>query len=312
MFDYSKHIDESGAVVEKIDLPSAKKISVFLKRIDLVHPAISGNKWYKMKYNIAEMKRQDIGTMLTLGGAYSNHIHAAAEAGSIFGFKTIGLIRGEAHHPLNPTLQFAVDKGMELYYVDRTSFRKRDADEFREWIVSKFGDVYILPVGGSNTLAVKGCAEIIEQIDVDYDYICCACGSGGTLAGLIEGLGGKRYAVGFSALKSGSFLNDDIKKLIHDYSGKSYTNWELQTDYHFGGFGKIKSELVEFMDLFEEKNNIKIEPLYTAKMLYGLNDLIDKNYFPEGSKIIAIHTGGMQGLSGMEEKISKLQKLKST
>ncbi len=307
MYDFSKYIDESKASIDKITLPADSDVLLFIKRIDLVHPVISGNKWYKMKYNIAEMKKEGIKTLVTLGGAYSNHIHAVAEAGSIFGFSTIGLIRGEEHLPLNATLDYAVSRGMELHYVDRTSFRKRDTEEFAEWIRGKFGEVYVLPVGGSNALAVKGCAEIVEQIDMDFDYLCCSCGSGGTLAGLIEGLSGKQYVIGFSALRGAGFLEDDINKLIHDYSGKQYSNWSLQTEYHFGGFGKVDNELVDFMNSFEEMNNIKIEPLYTGKMLYGLNDLISKNYFPAGSKIIAVHTGGLQGLTGMEPKMSKLQ-----
>jgi 1-aminocyclopropane-1-carboxylate deaminase/D-cysteine desulfhydrase-like pyridoxal-dependent ACC family enzyme len=307
MYDFSKYIDESKASIEKLNLPADGKVSLFIKRIDLVHPVISGNKWFKMKYNIAEMKKTGIKTLVTFGGAYSNHIHAVAEAGNIFGFNTIGLIRGEEHLPLNPTLDYAVSRGMELHYVDRTSFRRRDTEEFTGWIKSKFGNAYILPVGGSNALAVKGCAEIIGQIDIDFDYICCACGSGGTLAGLIEGLSGQKFAIGIPALKGGKYLKDDINKLIHDYSGKRFSNWELQTEYHFGGFGKVTKELADFINIFEELNDIKIEPLYTAKMLYGLNDLVQKKYFPDNSCIIALHTGGLQGIPGMAAKINKLQ-----
>ena len=307
MYDFSKYIDESMASIDKLSLPAGGNVSLFVKRIDLVHPVISGNKWYKMKYNIAEMKKAGIGTLVTLGGAYSNHIHAVAEAGSIFGFSTIGLIRGEEHLPLNPTLDYAVRKGMELHYVDRTSFRKRDTEEFAQWIRDKFGEVYVLPVGGSNALAVKGCAEIAEQIDIDFDYISCSCGSGGTLAGIIEGLSGEKFALGFPALRGAYFLKDDINRLIHDYSGKQYSNWELQTEYHFGGFGKVNKELADFMNKFEEMNNIKTEPLYTAKMFYGLNDLIQNKFFPDNSRIIAVHTGGLQGIPGMMTKMNKLQ-----
>lgn len=311
MYDFSKYVDESKAVIQKFVLPAGNSVDLFMKRIDLVHPVISGNKWFKMKYNIAEMKKSGIKTLVTFGGAYSNHIHAAAEAGDIFGFNTIGLIRGEEHLPLNPTLEFAVSKGMELHYVDRISFRKRDSAEFNRWIRSKFGNVYILPVGGSNSLAVKGCAEIIDQIDIEFDYLCCACGSGGTLAGLIEGLAGEKFTIGFPALKGGSFLKDDIEKLIYDYSGKQYSNWELKTEYHFGGFGKVKKELIEFINVFEGMNDIKIEPLYTAKMLYGLNDLIQYKFFKNDARIITIHTGGLQGLSGMQHKIDKLKNIQT-
>jgi 1-aminocyclopropane-1-carboxylate deaminase/D-cysteine desulfhydrase-like pyridoxal-dependent ACC family enzyme len=309
MYEFSKYIDESKAVIQKLKLPDNNSLDLSIIRIDEVHPVISGNKWFKMKYNIAEMMDSGIDTLVTFGGAYSNHIHAVAEAGDIFGFNTIGLIRGEEHLPLNSTLEFAVSKGMELHYVDRISFRKRDTEEFTEWISNKFGKVYILPVGGSNSLAVKGCAEIINKIDYDFDYICCACGSGGTLAGLIEGLSGENKTIGFPALKGGSFLEDDIKKLIHDYSGRSYSNWELKTEYHFGGFGKVKKELANFISEFDSMNDIIIEPLYTAKMLYGLNDLIRNNYFEDNARIVAVQTGGLQGLSGMKNKIDKIQNI---
>ncbi|NOX66646.1 MAG: 1-aminocyclopropane-1-carboxylate deaminase/D-cysteine desulfhydrase [Chlorobi bacterium] len=277
-----------------------------MKRTDLVHPVISGNKWYKMKYNIVEMQKQGFDTLLTFGGAYSNHIHAAAHAGKLFGFKTIGLIRGEEHLPLNATLQSAVNNGMKLHYVDRTTFRKRETNEFLNSVKGKFGDVYILPVGGTNTVALKGCAEIIDQIDIDYDYICSASGSGGTFAGLVAGLQGDKKAIAFPALKGGKFLEKVIYGLVFDYTGKSFNNWELNTDYHFGGFAKLSRELIEFTHEFNKLNNFELDYIYTNKMMLGIADLIRKGFFKSGETIIAIHSGGLQGNIGMKEKVQKI------
>ena len=174
-----------------------RKISLFMKREDLNHPQMSGNKWYKLKFNIQEARNQGKDTLLTFGGAYSNHIYAVAAAGKIFNFKTIGIIRGEEHNPLNPTLSFAKGNGMKLYYLDRESYRKKNSPEICDKLTKKFGDFYLLPEGGTNRLAVKGCSEIIGKINLDYDYICCPCGTGGTLAGLITGLNGDKFALGF-------------------------------------------------------------------------------------------------------------------
>jgi len=307
MIDFEKYSDEKICVTIPVTLPEANNnVKVFMKRTDLIHPVISGNKWYKMKYNIIKMQKQGFDTLLTFGGAYSNHIHAAAHAGKIFGFKTIGLIRGEEHLPLNTTLQSAVNDGMKLHYVDRTTFRKRETNEFLNSLKEEFGDVYILPVGGTNTVALKGCAEIIDQIDIDYDYICSASGSGGTFAGLVAGLQGDKKAIAFPALKGGKFLEKVIYGLVFDYTGKSFNNWQLNTNYHFGGFAKLSKELVEFTHEFNELNNFKLDYIYTNKMMFGIADLIRKGFFKSGETIIAIHSGGLQGNIGMKEKVQKI------
>jgi len=307
LIDFEKYSDEESCVTIPVILPDGNNdVNVFMKRTDLIHPIISGNKWYKMKYNIIEMQKQGINTLLTFGGAFSNHIHAAAHAGKVFGFKTIGLIRGEEHLPLNSTLQSAVNDGMELHYVDRTTFRKRETDEFLSWIKEKFGNVYVLPVGGTNTIALKGCAEIIDQIEIDYNYICSASGSGGTFAGLVAGLDGKKKAIAFPALKGGEFLEKVISDLVYDYTGKSFSNWSLNTDYHFGGFAKLSKELIDFTHKFNELNGFELDYIYTNKMMFGIADLIKKSFFKPGESIVAIHSGGLQGNVGMKEKVEKL------
>ncbi len=306
MFDFSTHINEDAAIILPVKLPNVSSdVKVFMKRIDLVHQVISGNKWYKTKYNIVEMMNQGKETLLTFGGAFSNHIHATVAAGNTFGFKTIGLIRGEEHLPLNETLQYAVDNGMELHYVDRTTFRTRDTKEFTEWIRNKFGDVYILPLGGTNNIALKGCAEIVEQIDINYDYICSASGSGGTFAGIVAGLNGDKKGIVFPALKGGGFLKDTISDLVLNYTGKNFNNWNINTDYHFGGFAKLTKELVKFTREFEKLNGFELDYIYTNKMMFGISELIKSGHFKSGETIIAIHSGGLQGNVAMKEKAKK-------
>lgn len=265
---------------------------------------VSGNKWRKLKYNLLEAKQNEINTILSFGGAYSNHIYALAAAGKLFNFKTIGIIRGELTLPLNPTLQFATSCGMLLHYVSRENYQGKEEADFIEDLKRAHEDFYYLPEGGSNELGMKGCAEIIEEIDIEFDYITTACGSGGTLAGLITGLKGKKKALGFSALKGEGILNDKIESLIGN-ADNYLTNWTINYDYHFGGYAKIKPELVNFMRNFEARNGILLEPIYTAKMFYGLYDLIHKGFFKEGERIVALHTGGLQGLEGMKAKMSK-------
>lgn len=282
------------------DLFTKKQIRVFVKREDLTDQYISGNKWYKLKYNLIEAEKLGFRTLLTFGGAFSNHIHAAAAAGKIFGFKTIGVIRGEEHLPLNPTLSFAYENGMYLEYIDRASYRKKyDHELIQKW-KNKHGDFYLIPEGGSNHLAVKGCAEIISSINIKFDYVCSACGTGGTLAGLILGLNKNAFALGFSVLKSGEFLNQNISSFLKYFDADDFKNWKINLDFHFGGYAKVTKELIEFCNIFLKKHNITIEPIYTGKMFYGLFDLIKRDYFPTNSSIIAIHTGGLQGLEGLK------------
>jgi 1-aminocyclopropane-1-carboxylate deaminase len=276
-----------------------RRISLFIKREDLNHPHMSGNKWHKLKYNIKEAGKQGKKTLLTFGGAYSNHIYAVAAAGKIFNFNTIGVIRGEEHLPLNPTLSFAKEKGMKIFYLDRASYRKKNSPDIINKLQEKFDDFYLLPEGGTNEFAVRGCSEIIDKIKIDFDYVCCPCGTGGTLAGLISGLNGNNFALGFAVLKGASFLKEDVAGLIHTPNGNVFKNWDIKLDYHFGGYARINSALMDFVNRFNSITNIPIEPIYTGKMLYGMYDLASKSFFNEGSQIIALHTGGLQGLRGL-------------
>jgi 1-aminocyclopropane-1-carboxylate deaminase/D-cysteine desulfhydrase-like pyridoxal-dependent ACC family enzyme len=280
-------------------------VELFVYRLDLIHPEISGNKWFKLKYNLIEAGRLGYKTLLTFGGAYSNHIYAVAAAGKIFGFDTIGIIRGEEHLPLNPTLLFAKNCGMKIQYLDRITYRKRKDEDFLYELKNKFPNTYFIPEGGTNPFAVQGCSEIPGRIEQNFDIICCPCGTGGTLAGISCGLNGNHRALGFSILKDGEFLRDNVQNLVKQFTNKTKSNWEINLNYHFGGYAKINKELIVFIEKFEEENNILLDPIYSGKMMFGMYDLIKKNYFKNGEKIIAIHTGGLQGLEGMKGTIEK-------
>lgn len=285
-----------------------KGLKLYVKRIDLIHQFISGNKWFKLKYNLIEAFEKGFDTLLSFGGAYSNHIHALAAAGKELGFKTIGVIRGEEHLPLNPTLSFAKENGMIFHYISRSEYRNKCSDELIQDFKNKFGNFYLIPEGGSNELAVKGCKEIVKEIEIPFDYVCSACGTAGTISGIISGLESNQKALGFAVLKNASFLNYNVNYFLNKSGEELKSNWKINLDYHFGGYAKINSTLINFIDDFNEKHNILLDPVYTGKMMYGIYDLIKQNYFPEGTTIIAIHTGGLQGIDGMKNKIESVLK----
>ena len=297
-------ITEENAVEQKVSLPGTDA-EIYLKRLDLVHPEISGNKWFKLKYNLEAAREKNYNTILTFGGAYSNHIHATAAAGKIFGFQTIGIVRGEENLPLNPTLSFAKEKGMRIFYLSRSLYRNKKEKFFKDYLRDYFGDVCIIPEGGSNKLAVKGTSEIVESFERGYDLICAPVGTGGTSAGIIIGLNGDAKYLGFSVLKGGGFLFEEAGNLIFKYNQKTYSNWNINLDYHFGGYAKIDYKLIKFMREFKTLNGVELDPIYTGKMLFGIADLINKGKLGF-KKILALHTGGLQGVEGMKPKITKI------
>jgi 1-aminocyclopropane-1-carboxylate deaminase/D-cysteine desulfhydrase-like pyridoxal-dependent ACC family enzyme len=303
-----EEIDLTKAVLHKIKLPgSVTAPEIFILRLDLIHPLIHGNKFFKMKYNLFEAKKNNYHTLLTFGGAYSNHIHAVSAAGIIFDFKTIGIIRGEEHLPMNPTLSFASSNGMNVHYISRSEYRLKHTQEFQDRLKDRFGNVFIIPEGGTNINALKGCTEIPRLINIDYDYICVACGTAGTFSGVTCELNGERKVLGFAVLKGAGFLIDTAQKLIFDYFGKTLSNWDINLDCHFGGYAKINYRLIDFINEFERLNGIQLDPVYTGKMMLGIYDLAHKGYFCKEKRIIALHTGGIQGREGMERRIKKLQ-----
>lgn len=280
----------------------SKDISLFFKREDLIHPYVSGNKFRKLKYNLLQAKNENHTTVLTFGGAYSNHIAAVAYAGNEAGFKTIGVIRGEelvTKIQDNPTLTFAQNCGMSFVFETRANYRNKKEVAYLNELNEKFGTFYLIPEGGTNKYAIKGCEEILTETDKDFDYICCSVGTGGTIAGVINSSNSSQKIIGFPALK-GDFIKDDIKKWVH------HENWELNTNYHFGGYAKVSAELIVFMNSFYKDTKVLLDPVYTAKMMFGIVDLINQNYFPKGSRILAVHTGGIQGIQGMNFKLEGL------
>jgi 1-aminocyclopropane-1-carboxylate deaminase len=290
---------------QKITYELPNGISLEIKREDLLHPFISGNKFRKLKYNLLQAKVEDQERILTFGGAYSNHIAAVAYAGKEQGFKTIGVIRGEelsGKIAENPTLKFAQDCGMQFEFVTREAYRFKTELDFIANLQQKFGSFYLVPEGGTNEYAIKGCEEILTEEDAVFDFICCAVGTGGTISGIINSALAHQKVLGFPALK-GDFLQDEICKFAAN------TNWEILTDYHFGGYGKVNEELVQFINQFYKQTKVPLDPVYTGKMVFGVIDLIHKNYFEANSKILLIHTGGLQGVRGMNLKLKRKQSL---
>lgn len=281
---------------QQINIPLPNGIKLFLKREDLLHPIISGNKFRKLKYNIQEAKKLGHATWLTFGGAFSNHILAVAGAGVEFGFKTIGVIRGEELESKiheNPTLAKAQELGMQFYFVSRAAYRDKEQPSFVSHLHEKYGNFYLVPEGGTNDFAIKGCEEILTDTDKEYfTHIICAVGTGGTISGLINSSSEKQQIIGFSSLK-GAFLSEVIRNFV------SKTNWSINDNYHFGGYGKVTDELIQFLNSFYSQTAIPLDPVYTGKMVFGVLDWIEKGYFPPNAKILMIHTGGLQGIKGM-------------
>ena len=280
-----------------------KNVFLTLKREDQIDADVSGNKFRKLKYNILQAKKEGHSTLLTFGGAFSNHIAATAAAGKLENLRTIGIIRGEelAIHlektmAVNPTLNFAKSNNMQLKFISRSLYREKESSEFLKKLQDEFGDFYLLPEGGTNALAIKGCEEILTEEDHNYDYISCAVGTGGTLAGIINSSQKTQKTIGFPALK-GDFLKNEIEKHT------SKKNWHLETQYHFGGYGKINEALIEFINTFRSEQKILLDPVYTAKMIYGIFDMIKQDVFKKNTRILAIHTGGLQGISGMNKRL---------
>jgi 1-aminocyclopropane-1-carboxylate deaminase len=267
------------------------EVRVLVKREDLNHPYVSGNKWWKLKYNLEEAKKLGHKTLLTFGGAYSNHIFSTAAAAHELGFESIGIIRGEETLPLNPTLSFAKSRGMKLRYISRETYRQKTSPEFIDKLHYEFGDFYLIPEGGTNVLAVKGVEEFARTLGDGFDYLCCAVGTGGTLAGLVKGTPADKTILGFSVLKGGDFLKADVENLI----GADFSNWCINEDFHFGGYGKTNVELNQFIDFTYEHKSLPLDKVYTAKAFSGMRSLIESGSFKTGSTVLFLHTGGLQG-----------------
>lgn len=264
---------------------------MYLKRDDLIHPEIPGNKWRKLKYNVFAAQQQGYSRLLTFGGAYSNHVRATAAAGHYLGLSTLGVIRGEEHVSLNWSLGYAVGLGMQLSYMDRQTYRRKHEPAIIAGLREKHGDFYLLPEGGSNALAVRGCAELPAELGVDFDVICCPVGTGGTLAGIAASLGPEQRALGVAVLKGGQFLTGDVAELQRQEYAAVSTNWSIEYGFHFGGFAKSTPELHAFIDDFKRRHDLRLDWIYVAKMMYGVFALIEQGMFAPQSVIVAVITG---------------------
>jgi 1-aminocyclopropane-1-carboxylate deaminase len=322
-----EQFDLPHSPIQQLDdaLFESNKLKLFVKRDDLIHPQIHGNKWRKLKYNLAAFKTSGKSQILTFGGAFSNHIHATAAAGQLFNIKTIGIIRGERVDPLSPTLIFAEKCGMTLHFVSREAYRNKDI--LIKELNALYGDFYFLPEGGTNDEAVRGSMEIVEEVhsQLGYkpDYFCVACGTGGTLSGLTLACEPNQKIVGLCVVNYNMF--GEITKILQTsvipnieltkepfYLIKNNnlpTNYHLSTEYHFGGYAKWSPNLITFINNFKIKYGISLDPVYNGKMFYGVFDLIEKGYFKEGSTIVLVHTGGLQGIEGFNDFVLKKHNL---
>lgn len=271
-------------------------VRLFIKRDDLIHPTVSGNKWRKLKYNLQQAKTEKATTLLTFGGAFSNHLYATAAAGKYAEFKTIGIVRGEdPGEKKSSTLKFCEEYGMILHFVSRQEYKFRNSEDYINELKLKFTNPFIIPEGGTSEFALQGVKEMTKEVDQQLgftpDFYAVAVGTGGTAAGILSS---GANVLAFSALKGGEFLEADILNLVGD--NDVHGQLKLFTDYHFKGYAKYTQELLDFILMFKKKHGIQLEQVYTGKMLFGLYDLIEKGYFKTGDCIVAVHTGGLQGI----------------
>ena len=292
--------------VQKIEHPifSEHNIEVFVKRDDLIHPIISGNKWRKLKHNLLSVKAQNKHKLLSFGGAYSNHLHALAYASYSNGLDCHAIIRGEPAYQNNYTLSWARHWGMTFEFVDRATYRQRGNEEYLETLQARFPEHLIIPEGGSNQDALKGVGDIIHELNAQlahFDTLMCPVGSGGTIAGLVTADNNQHQLLGISVLKHQGYLHQEITQLLGEYHSR-YRNWQLLDDFHCGGYGKFSPTDISNMLSFYQSTLLPIEPMYSGKMILALLTLIQSGYFPRGHRIVLLHTGGLQGLGGLAER----------
>ncbi|MBN3584109.1 1-aminocyclopropane-1-carboxylate deaminase/D-cysteine desulfhydrase [Algoriphagus aestuarii] len=296
-------LTSNPAINQPIEDPllEEKGITLFVKRLDLIHPEISGNKFYKLKYNLKEAKSKGKDTVLTFGGAYSNHIAATSFAARSENLNAIGIIRGDASTPLNPTLLEAQKNGMQLYFVSREDYRKKHKDEFIAQLNREFGDFFLIPEGGTNGFAIEGTKEILLNQDEHFTNIVCSIGTGGTYAGLASAIKNHQKLTGISSLK-GEFIHQEMKDLLTLHRIIPEGKLEIKSNFHFGGYAKYDEELIQFIWEFYKKSGIVLDPIYTGKLAYAIWKMIQDDEFQKGASILMIHSGGLQGNRGFTER----------
>lgn len=289
MLDYH----ETPLIEIKADVLEKRRLKLLVKREDLNHPFVSGNKWWKLRYNLEDFQKSGCRGLLTFGGAFSNHILATAAAAKEIGCESVGIIRGERPSTDNSTLQFAEHCGMQLHFIPRTEYRQKTSPEFIQHLNERWPEFFVLPEGGTNDAAIKGCAEFADTklSSIESDFVCVPIGTGGTMAGMVTGLKDSRNVLGFPALKDHATNYAELRQLI---SATGYQRWSLLTDYHFGGYAKSSAVLDEFISKMKSEHDLPLEPVYSGKMFFGIFDLAAQGFFPEGSTILALHTGGLR------------------
>lgn len=278
-----------------------RQVEVQVLRLDQVHLEVSGNKFYKLQYNLQEALRQNHRQVLTFGGAYSNHIYATAAAAREVGLDSVGIIRGELLDEQNPTLTYARTAGMTLYGITREHYREKTQPEFLENLRKQFGDFYLIPEGGTNALAIQGTREILTARHSSFSHVLTPIGTGGTFAGIAASLLPHQHLLGISALK-GEGIREELTNLLHAEGIQCPGNLEIFTQYHQGGYAKWTRELIDFIHWFWNEFGILLDPIYTGKMVFACWDLLQQNYFPPRSRILLIHTGGLQGNRGFTQR----------
>lgn len=277
------------------------KVELEVLRLDQVHETVSGNKFFKLKYNLTEALKQNHRQVLTFGGAYSNHIYATAAAAKLVGLQSIGIIRGEVSDEKNPTLRSARDAGMILKGLSRELYNDKTHSEFIDQLRQELGEFYLIPEGGTNALAIQGTTEILSHATAHFSHLVTPIGTGGTFAGLANSILPQQELLGISALK-GEGIQEEMKQLLQTHAIQPQGSLSIWTQYHQGGYAKWTSELIEFIHWFWESFGIPLDPIYTGKMAFACWDLLQKKYFNPGSRVLLIHTGGLQGNLGFTQR----------
>jgi 1-aminocyclopropane-1-carboxylate deaminase len=278
------------------EILSRHGVQLLVKREDLNHPSVSGNKWWKLKYNFLKAAELGFRKVLTFGGAYSNHIYSTSAAAAFLDFSSVGIIRGERALPLNATLSFAAEKGMNLYFVSRDEYRRKGERQFLDILKDRFGDFYLIPEGGTNDLAIRGCEELGRNLqDIRFDKLMLAIGTGGTIAGLISAFHGTKEIIGVPVLKNADFLSEEIERLVFNYSGGRLGNFRLLTNYHQGGYAKVNIPLINFIKEMRSICGLPLDPVYTGKLVMAIFEEVRNGNFKRGTTILALHSGGLQG-----------------
>ncbi len=294
-------IDDRLAVIQPLSKfwYEQKVARMDMLRLDLLHPVVSGNKWYKLRLNVKHAIENGFKTIVTSGGGFSNHLIATAFTAKRFGIKSVGIVRGK-YDLLTPTLKACIEEGMELIFVTQEDYKNSHQPEWAANIVAHFDEIMIIPEGGANEWGRAGAGLLSRFVKEDYTHVIVSVGTGTTLIGLRNKISEQQQILGFVPMKNGAYLKDNISS--HLAPGKD-KNWQLFDDWHFGGFGKWNNELLGFMNDFYRENNIPLDIVYTSKMMFGIRELLANNSFSSCDKLLCVHTGGLQGNVSVQDEL---------